>query len=179
MAATVKVWDPVVRIFHWSLVTCFAVAWFTGDEWAKPHEITGYIIATLIMIRLIWGFAGSYYARFSQFFRKPQAVFSYLRDIIVGNENRYIGHNPAGAAMIIVLLLMISATAFTGWLYTTDRFWGVEWVEDTHKLLANALIAMIALHLCGVFLASRRHAENLILAMITGRKRKPEPDDIQ
>ena len=105
MEPTVKVWDPVVRLFHWSLVASFAVAWLTADEWDDLHEWAGYAAAALIGFRLIWGVVGPRYARFSQFMRSPGAVAAYLRATFVGREPRYLGHNPAGSLMILGLIL--------------------------------------------------------------------------
>lgn len=112
----IRVWDPLVRVFHWSLVAAFAVAWLTADEWDQLHEWVGYAAAALIGVRLIWGLTGSHYARFSQFLYGPGAIIGYLRDMIRGREARYLGHNPAGAAMVFALLLSLSGTAFSGWL---------------------------------------------------------------
>ncbi|MFE8069830.1 cytochrome b/b6 domain-containing protein [Marinobacteraceae bacterium S3BR75-40.1] len=176
-AKTVKVWDPLVRVFHWSLVTAFAVAWLTGDEWDDVHEAAGYVVAGLLAFRILWGLVGSRYARFGQFLRGPQAVWQYLKAVVAGQEKRFIGHNPAGGAMIVALLLALAGVCLTGWMYTTDRFWGVEWVEETHEFLANGLLALVALHLAGVVLASVRHRENLARSMLTGYKRAPDADD--
>ncbi|OSQ27666.1 cytochrome b/b6 domain-containing protein [Thalassospira sp. MCCC 1A03138] len=174
----VKVWDPLVRIFHWGLAASFAIAWITADEWDALHHWAGYAAGGLIAFRLIWGLIGSRYARFSQFIRRPSVVMAYLKDIITGRENRYIGHNPAGAAMIVALIIGMIGCALTGWMYTTDAFWGVDWVEETHEFLANALLALVLVHIGGVLLASLRHHENLVRAMITGRKRVAGSDDI-
>lgn len=114
--ATVRVWDPLVRVFHWGLVAAFALAWLTADEAQQLHEVSGYVVAGLIGFRLVWGLVGSRYARFSQFVRGPRKTLAYLRDAVYGDEPRYLGHNPAGAAMIVAILLMLSGTAFTGWL---------------------------------------------------------------
>ncbi|MEO5757580.1 MAG: cytochrome b/b6 domain-containing protein, partial [Mesorhizobium sp.] len=102
----------------------------------------------------------------------------YLSAILSGREARYIGHNPAGGAMVIVLIAAIGSTALTGWLMTTDAYFGVSWVEAAHSLAAHGLLLLVFLHLGGVALASFRHRENLIWAMITGRKRKAEPADV-
>lgn len=178
MAATVKIWDPLVRVFHWSLVASFAIAWLSAEDGRDLHLWAGYAAASLIAFRLVWGIAGTRYARFSQFVRSPGAVVAYLRDIISGREARYLGHNPAGAAMIVALILAMSGLCLTGWLYTTDAFWGEEWVEETHEMLANILLGLVGLHILGVFVASFRHHENLVRAMLTGRKRAPGTGDI-
>lgn len=112
----VRVWDPLVRLFHWSLVAAFAAAWLTADEVQQVHEVAGYAIMGLIAFRFAWGLVGSRYARFRQFLRGPGTTLGYLGDMVRGRERRYLGHNPAGAAMIVALLLTLSGTAFTGWL---------------------------------------------------------------
>ncbi len=175
---SVKVWDPFVRLFHWGLAASFVVAWISADEWDTLHHWAGYAAGSLIALRLVWGLIGTHYARFTQFIQSSSATFGYLRDILRGREHRYVGHNPTGAAMIVALLLAMSGCAFTGWLYTTDAFWGSYWMEETHELLANGLLALVLLHVGGVLLASLRHHENLVRSMITGRKRRPMSDDI-
>lgn len=112
----IRVWDPLLRVFHWGLVLAFATAWLTAEELQPVHEFAGYTVAALIAFRLAWGLVGPRYARFSQFLRGPGAVRAYLGDMIRGREARHIGHNPAGAAMVVALLVTLSGTAFTGWL---------------------------------------------------------------
>lgn len=204
-AATVRVWDPLVRVFHWGLVVAIATAWLTADEVQPVHEFAGYTVAGLVAFRLIWGFAGSRYARFAQFVKGPGATLAYLASILRGGERRYLGHNPAGAAMILALLLTLSGTAFTGWLMAEPdgvvmlpalpQIVAPAWADDdgddygegrevegplkeVHETLANLMLLLAALHLGGVVLASIRHHENLARAMITGDKRAPEPGDI-
>jgi cytochrome b len=174
---TVRVWDPLVRIFHWSLVASFAVAWISADEWDDLHIWAGYTAAALIAFRLVWGLIGPRYARFTQFLRAPGAVAAYLKDLVSGRERRYLGHNPAGAAMILALILSLTALCLTGWMTTLDMFWGEDWVEEIHEALANLLLVLVGLHLAGVVLASLKHHENLVRAMITGRKRAPAAGD--
>jgi cytochrome b len=170
-ADTVKVWDPAQRIFHWSLVASFAIAWLTGDDWRSLHYWAGYAAAALVAFRLVWGFVGTPYARFGQFVRGPLTTLGYLGDVLRGRERRYIGHNPAGGAMIIVLLVLMAALCLTGYLSITDAFWGEEWLEELHEGLANMLLAAVFLHIAGVAFSSYRHKENLVTAMFTGMKR--------
>jgi cytochrome b len=204
-ATTVRVWDPLVRVFHWGLVAAFATAWLTADEVQPIHEVAGYTVAGLVALRLIWGFAGSRYARFTQFVKGPGATLAYLGSMLRRQEPRYLGHNPAGAAMIVALLLTLSGTAFTGWLMAEpDRvamlpalpqIVSPAWADDdgdeygeggeaegplkeVHETLANLMLLLVAAHVAGVVLASIRHRENLARAMITGDKRAPEPGDI-
>lgn len=168
---TVPVWDPLIRLFHWSLVAAFAVSWLTGDELKGVHEIAGYAIAGLIVFRLLWGVVGTRHARFSDFLYRPATVLGYLTDTIRRRARRYIGHNPAGGAMVAALLIMLAATTGTGILMTTDAFWVSEWLEEAHELAANLTLALVGLHVAGVLIASVEHGENLVRAMVTGRKR--------
>jgi cytochrome b len=172
LPAEVRVWDPFVRMFHWSLAGLFMFAFATGDEWDKPHELAGYAIAGLIALRLIWGFCGPRHARFSDFVRSPRQVFAFMRQTMQMRAPRYLGHNPAGGAMVIALLSAISVISLTGYMMTTDSFWGVEWVEEVHEVSVYATLGLIALHVLGVIVASSEHSENLVLAMFTGRKRR-------
>ena len=172
---TVRVWDPVIRIFHWSLVAGVAVAWLTADEWDDLHAVAGYVVAGLLAVRLIWGLLGSHYARFTQFLCRPSTVIAYLRDMTAGRERRYLGHNPAATAMIVALLATLAGIAVTGWMLENDAG---DTVEELHEVLANGLLVLIALHVVGVILASVRHRENLTRAMVTGDKRAPEDGDV-
>ncbi|MFB9148840.1 cytochrome b/b6 domain-containing protein [Roseovarius ramblicola] len=201
----VRVWDPLVRVFHWSLVAAFAVAWLSAEDLDTVHEIAGYVVAGLVAVRLVWGLVGSRYARFAQFLKGPRATLAYLGELTRGKERRYLGHNPAGAAMIVALLVALSGTAFTGWLLEEpDRIamlpsmpaivaparadedgeygeygeGGGEIVEEAHEVLANLMLLLVALHVAGVVLASFRHNENLARAMVTGDKRAAGPGDI-
>lgn len=207
MTNLIRVWDPLLRVFHWGLVVAFAVAWLTSEESQSLHEIAGYAVIGLLAFRLIWGLVGSHYARFSQFVRGPSATLSYASDMLRGRERRYIGHNPAGAVMVVMLLLALAGTAYTGWLMenagpqarlpglpqiVTQAFADEEGeeegrnggaiagapVEEIHEALANLLLLLVALHVGGVIYASVRHRENLAGAMVTGLKRAPETGDV-
>ncbi|EDQ31608.1 cytochrome b [Hoeflea phototrophica DFL-43] len=176
--ATILVWDPLVRIFHWSLVGLFAFAFLTGDELKTPHETAGYVITGLIAVRVVWGLIGSRYARFSSFLNRPSTVAGFIGDTMRMKARRYLGHNPAGGLMVIALIAVIAVISLTGYMMTTDAWWGVGWVEDLHEASAFAALGLVALHLCGVIVASFEHGENLVRAMVTGRKRAPGPEDV-
>lgn len=176
--ATIRVWDPLVRIFHWSLVGLFSFAFLTGDELKTPHEIAGYVIAGLIAFRVVWGLIGSRYARFSSFLYRPSTVAGFVGDTMRMKARRYLGHNPAGGLMVIALISVIAVISATGYMMTTDAWWGVGWVEELHEASAFAALGLVALHIGGVIVASFEHGENLVRAMFTGRKRAPGPDDI-
>lgn len=168
---TVKVWDPLVRVFHWSLVALLALAFVTGDELERIHIIAGYGVLALLSVRLLWGLIGSRHARFADFVRGPAAVLGYLRDTVSGRAPRYLGHNPAGGMMIVALLVMLTSTGVSGYMMTTPTYWHVKWVEELHEGAAYLTLGLIVLHVLGVLLSSFVHRENLVLAMITGRKR--------
>lgn len=170
-SAEIKVWDPFVRIFHWSLVVLFFIAFTTGDEIEWLHIAAGYGIAGLVTLRIVWGLIGTRHARFGDFVKSPGAVLAYLRDVIRFKAPRTLGHNPAGGAMIVALLVMLTGTCVTGYMMTTDAYWGVKWVKELHEVAANATIALVALHVFGVIVSSMAHRENLVRAMFTGRKR--------
>lgn len=179
MPATVAVWDPLVRVLHWSLVATVAAAWLTRHGGGAWHEGLGYASAAILALRVAWGFAGPRRARFADFVRGPAATLDYARAVIAGRAPRHLGHNPLGGGMIVALIGTVAAADLTGWLYTTDRFWGVAWVEDLHEAISNALLALVAAHVAGVVLVSRRQRENLAAAMVHGRKRAPAPGDVE
>lgn len=173
----VTVWDPLVRAGHWALVACVALAWLTrtgGHEW---HERFGYGALIVVALRVAWGFAGPRHTRFSSFLRSPNATIAYARLVMAAREPRHLGHNPLGGWMVAALLVVIALVCASGWLYTTDTYWGVTWVAGIHDALTDVLIGLVALHLAGVALASYRHRENLVAAMVHGRKRADRPGE--
>ena len=177
-AATIRVWDPFVRAFHWALALSFATAWLSAEHFERLHLVAGYVAGGLVLARVVWGFGGSHYARFAQFVRTPATIVVYLKAIGGGTEPRYLGHNPAGGAMILLLIAAMTATATTGWLLTTDAFWGSETMRAIHSALAHGVLLLVLVHVGGVALASVRHHENLIRAMVVGMKRAAGPDDV-
>ncbi len=182
----IRVWDPLVRIFHWSLVISFFVAYFTEEDLLDLHVYVGYLIIGLVLFRLVWGVVGSTHARFSDFVCRPSMVVAYLKDVVKFRASRYLGHNPGGGAMIIALLLMLVLTSITGLaLYGGEESLGplvgmmasageqwVEALEEMHEFFANFALLLVFLHVAGVIIASLQHHENLVCSMITGYKRK-------
>lgn len=171
----VGVWDSAVRIFHWSLVAAVTTAWLTGGTGSRAHEIAGCIVVGLLVFRLGWGFVGTRHARFSDFVRSPFAVLRYLRDLGSGRDKRHMGHNPAGGAMIVALLVLLTVISVTGIMQLTNRFFGEAWVENLHHYAANVLLILVPLHVLGVVVSSLLHRENLVRAMISGTKRQEKP----
>jgi cytochrome b len=182
LSSEVRVWDPLLRIAHWTLVAAVLATWITSEMKAEPakraHEWGGYAALAVIALRLAWGWVGPRYARFRQFVRSPSATLSYAQTLIAHAEPRYIGHNPLGGWAVVALLALTAAAGLSGWLSITDRFWGVKWMQELHEGVANTLYLFVGLHLAGVAFTSWRHRENLASAMLTGRKRPPAPGDV-
>ena len=171
--ASVKVWDLFVRVFHWLLVALFALAWYSGGIWDQPHLAAGYFVLALVVARIVWGFVGSRYARFSNFIYGPRVTLRYMADMVRMRAPRYLGHNPAGGAMVITLLATLIVLCISGVMMTTDAFWGEKWVNSLHAVASTTALVLVGLHVGGVILASIEHGENLVRAMITGWKRAP------
>lgn len=167
---TVRVWDIVVRAFHWATAVLFFAAYFI-DRPRDLHEGLGYALAAILVVRIIWGFVGTKHARFMDFVPSPKGFWIYTCAMVRGRERRYIGHNPAGGAMVIALLLCLCGIILTGWVMGLDAYWGKEWVEDLHEGLVSFMLLLVALHVVGVIYESLRHGENLVRAMISGEKR--------
>jgi cytochrome b len=199
----VKVWDPLVRIFHWSLVAAFAIVWLTGDEESRLHELAGYAVIGLVLVRIVWGFIGTRYARFSDFVYRPSTVLGYAREMLAGKPRHYLGHNPLGSMMVLALLVSLLAAGITGLALQgaeqgTGPFASLsagttvtmpsliaravaddddeedegneEIWEELHEFFANLTLLLVALHIAGVIVGSLVHRENLVRAMLTGRK---------
>lgn len=185
-SSQIKVWDPLVRFFHWSLVSAFIIAFITEDELLSVHSWAGYLILTLISIRIIWGFIGTRYARFTNFVYSPENIRQFLKDTLQFKAKRYLGHNPAGGAMIILLIISLLITTISGILLLgaeeqagplahlfihAGGFWS-DVLEELHEFFANFTLLLVALHVLGVIFESLIHKENLVSAMISGFKRK-------
>lgn len=176
--ATVRVWDPWVRIAHGIFIAGIVAAWLTRHARGSWHEWIGYGMAAVLALRLLWGFVGPVSARFARFVRGPRATFDYALAVAAGRAPRHLGHNPLGAWMIVALLASLVVVSLTGWMSTTDRWWGVAWVADLHRWSAQAFFVLVPLHVLGALHASRAHGENLVAAMWHGRKRVAAGDDI-
>lgn len=167
---SILVWDLPVRVFHWLIVLCFAGAYLTAEResWRLVHVTLGYTMAGLVLFRLLWGFLGTRYARFSNFVRGPRAIAAYIGSVLRGRTEHHTGHNPAGAIAIVALLGLALAVTAAGWATYQDL--GGKWLEEVHEAAANIMLGVVGLHIAGVLLASWMHRDNLVGAMITGRK---------
>ncbi|MBR0925053.1 cytochrome b/b6 domain-containing protein [Bradyrhizobium diazoefficiens] len=168
---TVAVWDLPLRLWHWAFAACVLAAWFTPTVYDRLHRIVGYAVLGLLAFRFVWGFWGSRYSRFRMIRARLRAAPGYLWNLRRGITGRYIGLNPAGTLMLVALLVSLTVSAVTGAMSVTVTFFGVWWVEDTHHYSSDAAIVLVVLHVLGVLLMGILQRENLIRAMITGRKR--------
>lgn len=170
-AQTVLVWDWPLRLWHWTLAITVLIAWVTPNIYDGAHRIAGYSVIGLLAFRFVWGFVGTRHARFRMLVIKLRAAPGFLRDLGRGRAGRYRGLNPAGAAMLVALLLTLALSTATGAMQVTVTFFGVWWVEDTHAWVSDAVMVLVVIHVAGVVGVSLLQRENLVRAMITGRKR--------
>ena len=211
----IKVWDIAIRVFHWTLVGCYALAFISSENIPKLHVFFGYSVLFLVLFRILYGFVGSKYARFSDFLYRPTQITDYLKGLLIGRPKHYIGHNPAGGFMIVILLLSLLSLTLTGLKaygvkghgplakheisfmskafadsddkhdhnehdsrkqlspknHRTEKNERDEFWEEVHETIAHFTLFLISIHILGVLVSSLVHRENLIKAMITGRKR--------
>jgi cytochrome b len=192
-ADTVYVWDPVVRLFHWTLVCAFTVAFLTEEDTMELHAWAGYVVGALVVLRVIWGFVGPERARFADFVTGPMTATRYVFDLLLLRSKRHLGHSPGGGAMVVVLLICLAVTVGLGL-----ALYGAQWhagpiagwygpapvgggethnaftrsIRGLHEFFANFTFALVCVHVAAVVFASFSHHENLVRAMITGFKRK-------
>lgn len=181
----IKVWDAATRLFHWGLVIGVVICWFTGDDKGlayRVHTLAGYVVLCLVLFRVLWGFVGNERARFGDFVAGWRTVRGYVAGLVRLRPPRYVGHNPLGGWMVILLLVMLLAILATGLLGASGikgslleglltraqahRFEGI------HEALANLLYFLVAIHVVGVLVDMLLTRENLIRAMFDGSKPK-------
>ena len=170
---SVKVWDPLVRVFHWSLVAGFAANALVIYDESKLHQWVGYAVMGLVAVRILWGFVGSRHARFSDFPPSPAGAMRQLGEMTGSGRTVHVGHTPLGALMIYNLLVTLIVIGVSGWLMTTDMFWGTEWTEELHEVAVGWAEISVGLHIVAVFVESLRTRVNLPRAMVTGVKEIP------
>ncbi|MBF0158499.1 MAG: cytochrome b/b6 domain-containing protein [Magnetococcales bacterium] len=180
---SILVWDLPTRLFHWLLAGAVLAAWLTGeaDALLAWHVFFGTAVLLLIPFRLVWGILGSLHARFSNFIQPWPVVRHYLLALLQRKAPRYIGHNPAAGWAIVLLMTLSFLTALLGFasiggeeqrgpLATLLSYWQGKLFGELHEGLANGLMALVIVHLTGVIVGSLVHRENLIAAMLHGRK---------
>lgn len=207
MERIIRVWDPLLRVFHWTLVLAFFTAYLSGDEENTLHIWSGYLVGGLLGFRLLWGLIGGRHARFTDFVTGPRKVLHYLSSLLRGRPAHYIGHNPAGGWMVILMLATLAVVTVSGLkVYAIEEGLGPlamdvpdlqilavahaddddeddddehehehdedeeEFWEEIHEASANFMLLLIALHVTGVLVSSVLHRENLVRAMVTGKK---------
>lgn len=170
--AGVPVWDRFVRFFHWTLVGCVLLNFFVVDDGETVHQWLGYTATALVVARIGWGFVGSPHARFADFFPTPARLRAHLRHLWRGEPDPSIGHNPLGALMMLALMALVLALGLSGFLQTTDRFWGEEWLQELHEGFGQALMALAGLHAASALVMGRIERTRLVRAMVTGVKQR-------
>lgn len=185
----IKVWDPLVRIFHWGLVAAVTVAYLVEEDWIAIHTLAGYTVLGLVLFRILWGIVGTHHARFSNFVRPVPEAFAYAKNVLRFRAERHVGHNPAAGLMIAMLLVSLTATTMTGLaIYgigdqagpmaglanNADPIWE-DVFEEIHEFFASLTVLLALTHVGGVLVESVVHRENLVYAMFSGRKRAEAP----
>ena len=174
----IRVWDAPTRVFHWLLVLSFAGAYLTSESerWSLVHITLGYTLGGLITFRLIWGFVGTRYARFTSFVKGPSEVLQYAKSMATLKPKHFVGHNPLGAVAIVLLIVSGIAIVVTG--YAAFNEIGEEWVAELHEVASHIMLILVGIHIVGVIAASWLHKENLARAMVNGFKQGKAADGI-
>ena len=174
----IRVWDAPTRVFHWLLVFSFAGAYLTSESerWSLVHITLGYTLGGLIAFRLIWGFVGTRYARFTSFVKGPSEVLQYAKSMATLKPKHFVGHNPLGAVAIVLLIISGIAIVVTG--YAAFNEIGGEWVAELHEVASHIMLILVGIHIVGVIAASWLHKENLARAMVNGFKQGKAADGI-
>jgi cytochrome b len=182
----VVVWDLPTRLFHWLTVVLLLVLYVTERlNWMDLHIWAGYILLTLIIFRLIWGFVGSDTARFSRFMAPPRKAWHHLRRIFHREPDIMVGHNPAGGWMVLVLLALLFLQSLSGIYTNNDVANEGRWSEvvpaaisnaisDSHTWVWDVILAAVVMHVVAIATYAMVKKHNLLRPMVTGRKPLPE-----
>ena len=170
LASSRLIWDLPVRISHWALAGCFLGAWLSSDSeyLALLHLLFGYSILSILLFRLIWGFIGSRYARWTSFIFSRSEIWNYLKGMFTTSGEKYLGHNPLGSIGIFLMLGLLTLMISSG--LALDLLSPFHWLSELHETLAELMLILISAHVLGVLLSSRLHHQRLISSMIHGRK---------
>lgn len=178
-ARDIAVWDPLVRLIHWSLALTILLNGAITEEESTLHEWVGYVALALVATRLLWALVGPRPARFTAFPPSPARAIRYLRDVVAGKRTVHLSHNPVGALMVYNIWLTVIAIGVTGYMMTTVAYFGVDWVEEAHEAAFAWLLVSVALHVAGVMFDTWRSRVNLVRAMVGGRKRIPPGQEVE
>ncbi|MEQ8967791.1 MAG: cytochrome b/b6 domain-containing protein [Azospirillaceae bacterium] len=162
-----RVWDPLLRVLHWGLAGSIAVAYVSGEDAMTVHLWAGLAALGVVATRVVWGLIGPRTARFGAFVPTPMEVVGHVRDMLSGRVERHAGHSPVASVMVIALMLTVLAAIASGLL----TLGGGEAFEELHEVLANAVVALVGLHVAGVIVSSIAERQNLARAMVTGHKK--------
>lgn len=175
--ATVRLWDPLLRLCHWSFAGVFVANYFINEEGESWHQWLGYYAVGCLAVRVLWGFAGPRSARWADFWPTPARLGAHIRALLHNRPYHRLGHSPVGALVMLLMLTCIGGLGLTGFLAEeVDALWGADWPMDLHSLLADSLLALVCVHVLAALVESLRMGENLPLSMITGRRRhRDEP----
>ena len=182
---TARAWDPVVCTIYWVLVAAFAVTYASADDWMQIHTIAGYVVLGLVLLRLLWGLVGPRYARLSGFTYSPVRMWDYLKQLVLLQKPRYLGHNPVGGLMVLALLVSLVLTGISGvMLYDAtygapgalSQWMAAQWwdaqdaLNEAHEALANWTLFLLLLHFAGIALDTILHGENPVRVLFTGKQ---------
>lgn len=172
-SSVIILWDPLVRIFHWSLAGIFVANYWvneTGEDW---HKWLGYIAIAWLCVRFVWGFFGKGAARWSDFFPTYNRLKLHISSLINGKAYHRMGHSPLGALVMILMMLLVLVLGITGFMMEEiDYFWGEDWVQNLHEWSAHGLLVLVFIHIAAALFESYRLKENLPLSMVTGRRKQ-------
>ena len=175
--ASVRLWDPVVRLFHLSIAGVFVANYFfneAGDAW---HIWLGYYAMGWLLVRLVWGFVGPRSARWADFWPTPTRLIAHARSLIAGRPEHRLGHSPMGALVMLLMLLAMFSAGLSGWaMEEIDALWGADWPLQVHEFATDTLLVLVCLHIVAALFESFLVRDNLPLSMLTGRRRRL-PDD--
>jgi len=170
----VYIWDPLVRCFHWSAGVLILSAYWWLEGGGKPHEWAGYALGALVAVRVVWGFVGSVHARFVDFLPSPSRIRRHLSEPTLDPRR---GHNPLGGLMILAMLVLMLLIVVSGWMQTTDRFWGEPRVERLHEYSADMLMCLAVVHVSAVLWIQRFSGVPLVRPMLSGWRKAPYEAD--
>ncbi|POR65422.1 cytochrome b/b6 domain-containing protein [Pseudomonas syringae] len=174
---SLRLWDPLVRLFHVSIAGVFVANYFFNEAGGDWHIWLGYYAFAWLAVRVVWGFIGPRSACWSDFWPNPARLRTHIRSLIERRPMHRLGHSPLGALVMVLMMVLIFGMGLTGFLMEeVDALWGADWPQDIHEILANTLCALVVLHMAAAIFESVQVRDNLPLSMLTG-KRRPLPED--